>query len=328
MILHYCLVLLFVGFGVDASAQAPRSTLSAWKQTLTNLAPGFLSITATFIGKAAASSSSGNAITIIGANGKTGRKAVEVSLRKGLNTFAVTRSGVFLSNGDAFDDKKLTNVAADITKSSSYDALRSVLKVSNACIFAASASKDGGTPDKVDRDGLVAVAKACIDCKVPRLVIVSSGAVSKPFSPVYIFLNLFGGIMKAKIQGEDEVRRLYAVDEVMKQKLTYTIIRPGGLTEDEALGVSAVELNQGDDRSGRISRWDVASIAVESIASSDAEDTTFECYNADTSKPLGEVGLNNILKKTSNDDDRSLTGRERRGASWSAIFKGLSKDAS
>jgi hypothetical protein len=35
-------------------------------------------------------------------------------------------------------------------------------------------------------------------------------------------------------------------------KLSYTIIRPGGLTEEPPLGVSLVELNQGDDRSGRI----------------------------------------------------------------------------
>jgi hypothetical protein len=36
--------------------------------------------------------------------------------------------------------------------------------------------------------------------------------------------------MKAKIEGEDEVRMLYASEDVKRKKLSYTIIRPGGLT--------------------------------------------------------------------------------------------------
>merc|ERR1712194_786364 len=105
-----------------------------------------------------------------------------------------------------------------------------------------------------DNDGLVSVAKACIKAKVPHLVVVSSGSVSKRNSPVFKFLNLFGGIMEEKIKGEDEVRRLYASVE----GATYTIVRPGGLTEDPERGVAALELNQGDEKSGRISRFDVA----------------------------------------------------------------------
>jgi nucleoside-diphosphate-sugar epimerase len=104
--------------------------------------------------------------------------------------------------------------------------------------------------------GLVNVAKACIKNKVPHLVIVSSGSVTKPDSPVYKFLNLFGNIMDEKIKGEDIVRSMYSG----QQGLTYTVIRPGGLTEDPARGVSEVELNQGDAKSGRISRYDVAKL--------------------------------------------------------------------
>ena len=102
----------------------------------------------------------------------------------------------------------------------------------------------------MDKAGLVAVARACIAANVPRLVVVSSGSVSKPLSPVYVFLNLFGGIMRAKIEGEDAVRSLY----FKRDGLDYVVVRPGGLTEDEPRGVGAIELNQGDDKSGRISR--------------------------------------------------------------------------
>jgi hypothetical protein len=41
--------------------------------------------------------------------------------------------------------------------------------------------------------------------------------------------------------------------------------RPGGLTLDPALGVAELELNQGDDKSGRIARADVADICVNAI---------------------------------------------------------------
>eukprot|EP00953_Heterococcus_sp_UTEX-ZZ885_P036999 19040-Heterococcus_DN1.PRE.2 len=70
--------------------------------------------------------------------------------------------------------------------------------------------------------------------------------------------------MKYKILGEDEVRSLYAASN---KNCYYTIVRPGGLTLDPALGVSELELNQGDDKSGRIARADVADICVNAIFS-------------------------------------------------------------
>ena len=41
---------------------------------------------------------------------------------------------------------------------------------------------------------------------------------------------------------------------------------------------------QGDVKSGRIARADVAAIAIESLASGASFDTTFECYDGDTAK--------------------------------------------
>lgn len=189
-------------------------------------------------------------------------------------------------------------------------------------------------------------------------MLVSSGGVSKPASAVYLFLNLAAnGIMDAKISGENELRRrpprltsprpeswqltpprytttlapygrLYAAPGVAAKGVGYTVVRPGGLTRDAPLGVSAVELNQGDTKSGRIARclgelqpvarsymataeilsslWqlllpymatppplygrsDVAAICIESLASAAAFDTTFECYYGDTAKSLDEV---------------------------------------
>ena len=120
-------------------------------------------------------------------------------------------------------------------------------------IFAASASAKGGDALAVDRDGVISAARCCISASVPRFVLVSSGAVTRPDSAVYQLLNLVGkGIMKAKIEGEDALRDMYA--RAPRDAGAYTIVRPGGLTTGDALGPEALELNQGDDKSGRIFR--------------------------------------------------------------------------
>lgn len=108
-----------------------------------------------------------------------------------------------------------------------------------------------------------------------RLVVVSSGGVSKPSSAVYIFLNVAaGGIMDAKISGEDQVRKLFAAPGVAETGAGYTVVRPGGLLKDACQGVSAVELNQGDTKSGRINRCDVVDVCIERLFSEKKTQTT------------------------------------------------------
>ena len=97
----------------------------------------------------------------------------------------------------------------------------------SSVIFAASAFTGGGTPAVVDNSGLVAVAvaNACISANVGQLVIVSSGAVTKPGSPVYLFMKVFRSNMSEKIHGEDAVRALYADGTpTYEQGLSYTVI--------------------------------------------------------------------------------------------------------
>lgn len=264
---------------------------------------------------------------VIGANGKTGTKCVQDILNRGMAVKASSRSGVYYeTEGSENKNPLLLPTVCDVTIPSTID---STVKGTRAVIFAASASKQGGTPSEVDNVGLKNVAEACIANKIPHLVIVSSGGVSKPDSPVYKFLNIFGGIMEEKIKGEDTIRAMYANlnrEDKDMQGLTYTIVRPGGLTEDPIRGVSEVELNQGDMKSGRISRYDVAKLCVEGTFYLELTgSTTFECYDADTGKGLGSVGISNILKKKA-DPSEFVTGKERRGESYKTLFSNLEKD--
>jgi len=257
-------------------------------------------------------------ISVIGSNGKTGCRVVNYALSKGYTVNAVSRSGKVEGwMPSATNNGILVPMAGDVTK---IDTLDAVLKGSSAAIFAASASKEGGSAMDVDKNGLINVAKACLRNKVPRLIIVSSGAVTKPWSPVYLFLNLFDSIMKAKSDGENEVRAVYS----SQSECAYTIIRPGGLTLEIGNGVKEIELNQGDTFSGRISRDNVAALCIESLDSDSTKNVTYECYSVGTASPLSSVGLNNLFKRKTNTNTAS--GYEKIGSSYSELFNGLIND--
>ena len=279
-------------------------------------------------------------VLVLGASGGTGRECVKYLLSCNRPCIAATRSGSFEFDG-ATGSSLLTVAKGDVTDPTSIAQLITPNSLSGV-IYAASASrqpdaKATSNAKAVDKDGVVTCAKLCIASDVSRLVLVSSGGVSKPTSAVYLFLNVAaGGIMDAKISGEDQLRALYAAPGVAKRGVGYTVVRPGGLTYEPPLGVGALELNQGDTKSGRIARSDVAAICVESLYSAAAFDTTFECYNGDTAKELNAVFASNARGMASGDASGAkdptqptmLTGTERRGNSWPQLFEGLQKDLS
>ena len=93
------------------------------------------------------------------------------------------------------------------------------------------------------------------------------------------------------------------------------------------LGPTGLELNQGDTKSGRISRTDVAALCVQAMLFPQyTSRATFECYNADTGKPLTSVGLSNLFKAKS-DRNEFVSGRERIGSQWESLLKGLEQDS-
>jgi len=263
-------------------------------------------------------------VVVLGAGGGTGRACVCALLEASRPCIATTRSGNFDYDTPSSLDVKLETASADVT---SYESISAILTRENvgAIIFSASASTKGGDAAAVDRDGVLNAARACIEHNIARLVVVSSGAVTRPDSAVYKLLNFVGsGIMEAKIRGEDGMRELYAQPRVVQRGLGYTVIRPGGLTNEPSVGPAGLELNQGDDKSGRLSRLDVASLCVQCLDSADAFDATFECYETATAKPLESVGLSNLLK--SKIPSTFKTGRERHGETWEELFRGLARD--
>jgi nucleoside-diphosphate-sugar epimerase len=161
-------------------------------------------------------------VCVIGCNGKTGTEVVKYLVAKNMPVRATSRTGDYNDAESIPTKAAFEKMACDVTDPST---VKLACAGTKAVIFAASASKQGGTPSSVDNAGLVNVAKACIEANVPHLVVVSSGAVTKPTSPVYQFLNLFGKIMEEKIKG-----KMQFVNCMLRTIQTYhtQLFDPGG----------------------------------------------------------------------------------------------------
>jgi uncharacterized protein YbjT (DUF2867 family) len=219
-------------------------------------------------------SNSDSPIVVLGAGGKVGKLCTQILASKKLHVRAVTRDGrSVLAEQTPF----VSYVAADVTKFN--DALLSSMKGGSGAIFAASASKNGGDAAHVDYLGVYNAAKAAIATKVPKLVVISSGAVTRPTSIGFKITNVFGRIMDYKIAGEVALREAYAQPDA--SGLSYTIIRPGGLSNEPSKGASGVEVSQGDILSSEIGREDVAFVTVAAILKGAATDNaTLEVYGS------------------------------------------------
>lgn len=222
-------------------------------------------------------------IVVLGSNGKTGKWIVSLLAKGGIAVRPTLRDAVKGANlFKDLGDGALPVVAADVTKP---DTLDPVIKDASAVIFAASASSKGGNAQQVDYLGVKTVAEECVKMKVPRLIVISSGAITRPDSLGFKITNLFGNIMNYKLDGENALKAVYA--QSGDAGLSYAIIRPGGLLDNNAVGPSKIELNQGDTISGEVNRADVAECAAAAATSLKLPpNVIFEVYEQGKSGPL------------------------------------------
>jgi len=157
-------------------------------------------------------------------------------------------------------------------------------------LFTFPADRSGG-PKHVDFGGVKTVVEAIKAQKtenshegpnliLPKLVLISSLGVTRPYWPIYIMLNTLGGrVMHYKLRGEDYVREHCASDGI-----DYTIIRPGRLVLKEKnpqLEGSDLVASQGDKITGQILRPDVAAVAIYCALNREASTkSTFELVSA------------------------------------------------
>ncbi|XP_073307331.1 uncharacterized protein At2g34460, chloroplastic-like isoform X1 [Primulina huaijiensis] len=200
-------------------------------------------------------------IFVAGATGSTGKRIVEQLLAKGFSVKAGVRDVEKAKSTFPGNNADLQIVNADVTEGATKLA-EAISDDSDAVICATGfrPSWDLTAPWKVDNFGTVNLVEACQKRGVNRFILISSilvngASMGQLLNPAYIFLNVFGLTLVAKLQAEQHIR---------KSGINYTIIRPGGLKNDPPKGNIVME--QEDTLSaGTISRDQVAEVAVEAL---------------------------------------------------------------
>ncbi|MBH8576149.1 SDR family oxidoreductase [Nostocaceae cyanobacterium CENA369] len=213
---------------------------------------------------------------VAGATGETGRRIVQELIARNIPVRALVRdvetaravlpAEAELVEGDVLKPESLTAVLGDST----------VL----LCATGAKPSFDPTGPYKIDLEGtknLVDVAKTK---GIEHFVFVSSLCTSQLFHP----LNLFWLILVWKKQAEEYIQ---------KSGLTYTIVRPGGLKNED--NTDAIVMQSADTLfDGSIPRQKVAQVCVESLSQPAARNKIVEIVakSEATSKSFGELFAN------------------------------------
>lgn len=135
----------------------------------------------------------------------------------------------------------------------------------------------------------------------PKLVLISSLGVTRPYWPIYIMLNTFGGrVMSYKLKGEDCLRSAGS-------DIDYTIIRPGRLVPSEKnpqLKDGDLVVDQGDKITGQILREDAARVALHvAINRETANKTTFELISSQSGAEIKEEHRQTVEKATAKSKD-------------------------
>lgn len=184
---------------------------------------------------------------VAGATGETGRRIVQQLVDRGIPVRALARdsqsaqailpTGVELVTADLMNAESLKTAIADST-----------------VLFSATGARpsfDPTGPYKVDYEGTKNLVEAAKATGIEQFVMVSSLCASQFFHP----LNLFWLILVWKKRGEEYLQN---------SGLTYTIVRPGGLKNED--NADAIVMSSKDTLSeGSIPRTKVAQVCVEAI---------------------------------------------------------------
>ncbi|MCL7030183.1 hypothetical protein MKW94_000114 [Papaver nudicaule] len=180
-------------------------------------------------------------IFVAGATGSTGKRIVEQLLAKGFAVKAGVRD-VDKAKTTFEDNPFLQIVKADVTEGS-YKLAEAIGNDAEAVICATGfrPSLDLFTPWKVDNFGTVNLVDACKKNNVNRFILISSilvngAAMGQIFNPAYLFLNVFGLTLIAKLQAENYIRKSginYTIDTLSTGSISRDLVAEVAV---EALG--------------------------------------------------------------------------------------------
>jgi uncharacterized protein YbjT (DUF2867 family) len=177
-----------------------------------------------------------------------------------------------IRNPDQADDLRAVGVEPVIADLESESDIASAIRGADAVVFAAGAGPGSGDARKrtVDFGGAVKLVEAAKAEGVSRYLIVSSmGADKAPEDGS----EGFGAYLQAKFEADEAVRA---------SGLDYTIVRPGGLTDEPGTGL--VTIAEHTDR-GEIPRADVAAVFVACLDTPSTIGQSFDLISGTTPIP-------------------------------------------
>ncbi|RDI67779.1 SDR family oxidoreductase [Nocardia pseudobrasiliensis] len=141
----------------------------------------------------------------------------------------------------------------------------------DVAVFAAGAGPGSGVARKytVDRDGSIHLARAAESAGVPRFVQISTMGAGKPPAPDRD--EVWSAYIDAKTQAEDDLRA---------RPLSWTILRPGRLTDDHP--TNRISLTNPPGPAGAIPRSDVATTLAAILHADNTIGKTLELITGDT----------------------------------------------
>ncbi len=199
-------------------------------------------------------------ILIIGANGKTGRIISKVlNNASGYKPFGMIRQE---KQKPFFENQGINTRIGDLE-----DDFSKAFKDIDKVIFAAGSG--GQTGDNkttaIDRDGAINAVKAAQKYNLHKFVMLSSMGTDKPEQ-----VKGLEHYLKAKKAADDFLRA---------SDIPFTIIQPGALTNED--GREKIEIAKQLNKSGKISREDVAQALVYALELDIAKNSSFEMISGE-----------------------------------------------
>ncbi|MEO1591893.1 MAG: SDR family oxidoreductase [Cyanobacteria bacterium J06632_22] len=210
---------------------------------------------------------------VAGATGQTGRRIVSQLVERGISVRALVRNG---AEAQKILPEAVELFEGDVLKPNS---LRVAMNQCDVllCATGASPSLDPTGPYQVDYEGTKHLIDAAKAADIKQFVLVSSLCVSRFFHP----LNLFWLVLYWKQQAEKSLQN---------SGLPYTIVRPGGLSNDKAQ-YPIVMAPANTLFEGSILRDQVAQVCVEALFETASQNKIVEIVSQENAQtqPFGTL---------------------------------------
>lgn len=223
-------------------------------------------------GSTPAEESSAKVLLVVGATGGTGQEVVKQALAAGYNVRALVRDQ---AKAEELLGTKLQYFVGNVRDAATLPAAFRGADYVISALGSNSRRDPENKPELIDYGGVKAVAEQAKAAGVKQVVLVSSMGVTQPD---HMLNKVLDNILVWKLRGETALR---------KSGVRYTIVRPGGLSNNPG-GAAGIRVMQGDPKGvvAQIPRADVAAVCIAALGRKDAYGKTFEIVSDPNSRSV------------------------------------------